>query len=69
MLAAPPAAGEVCLMLPETLIDAYSPQQIALRVERAGVAKARLPALQTVTLGILAGAPSSPLAPCTPPSS
>ena len=43
-------------MLPETLINAYSPQQIALRVEQAGVAKARLPPLQTVTLGILAGA-------------
>jgi formate/nitrite transporter len=56
VLAALPAAGEVCLMLPETLIDAYSPQQIALRVEQAGVAKARLPPLQTVTLGILAGA-------------
>jgi formate transporter len=43
-------------MLPETLINAYSPQQIALRVEQAGVAKARLPPLQTVTLGVLAGA-------------
>jgi formate/nitrite transporter len=43
-------------MLPETLIDAYSPQQIAERTERAGVAKTRLPPLQTVTLGILAGA-------------
>jgi formate/nitrite transporter len=43
-------------MLPETLIDAYSPQQIAERIERAGAAKARLPPLQTVTLGILAGA-------------
>jgi len=43
--------------LPETLeIDAYAPPQIAERVERAGVAKARLPALQTFTLGVLAGA-------------
>jgi formate/nitrite transporter len=48
--------GEVRAMLPETLIDAYSPQQIAERIERAGVTKARLPPLQTVTLGILAGA-------------
>lgn len=43
--------------LPETLeIDAYAPAQIAERVERAGVAKARLPLLQTFTLGVLAGA-------------
>jgi formate/nitrite transporter len=43
--------------LPETLeIDAYAPAQIAERVERAGVAKARLPFLQTFTLGVLAGA-------------
>lgn len=43
--------------LPETLeIDAYAPAQIAERVERAGVAKARLPALQTLALGVLAGA-------------
>jgi formate/nitrite transporter len=42
--------------LPETLeLDAYTPAQIAERVERAGVAKARLPALQTLTLGVLAG--------------
>lgn len=37
-------------------LDAYSPAQIAERVERAGVAKARLPWLQTVALGVLAGA-------------
>lgn len=37
-------------------IDAYSPQQIAQRVEAAGVTKARLPILQTAVLGILAGA-------------
>ncbi len=44
-------------VLPRTLeIDAYAPAQIAERVERAGVAKARLPLLQTVTLGVLAGA-------------
>lgn len=43
--------------LPETLeIDAYAPAQIAERVERAGVAKARLPFPQTFTLGVLAGA-------------
>ncbi|MCX8101479.1 MAG: formate/nitrite transporter family protein [Geminicoccaceae bacterium] len=49
---APPPAR-----LPETLeIDAYAPAQIAERVERAGVAKARLPFLQTFTLGVLAGA-------------
>lgn len=48
----PPAAR-----LAETLeIDAYAPAQIAERVERAGVAKARLPFLQTFTLGVLAGA-------------
>lgn len=51
MDAAPPTR------LPETLeIDAYAPAQIAERVERAGVAKARLPFLQTFTLGVLAGA-------------
>ena len=36
--------------------DAYSPAEIARRVENAGVAKARLPLLQTVMLGVLAGA-------------
>lgn len=36
--------------------DAYSPAQIAERVELSGVAKARLPALKTLMLGILAGA-------------
>lgn len=45
------------LRLAETLeIDAYAPAQIAERVERAGVAKARLPFLETFTLGVLAGA-------------
>jgi formate/nitrite transporter len=36
--------------------DAYAPAQIAHLVESAGVRKAALPALQTVTLGVLAGA-------------
>jgi formate/nitrite transporter len=44
-------------MLPETIeIDAYNPRQIAERVERAGADKVRLPSLQTITLGVLAGA-------------
>ena len=30
--------------------DAYSPAEIAARVETAGVAKARLPTLQTIVL-------------------
>ncbi|HET6467331.1 MAG TPA: formate/nitrite transporter family protein [Geminicoccaceae bacterium] len=43
--------------LPRTLeLDAYAPAQIAERVERAGVAKARLPVLETLMLGLLAGA-------------
>jgi formate/nitrite transporter len=36
--------------------DAYSPQQIAERVDSLGVAKARLPLLSMVMLGVLAGA-------------
>jgi formate transporter len=36
--------------------DAYSPLEIARRVEAVGVAKARLPVLSQVLLGILAGA-------------
>jgi formate transporter len=36
--------------------DAYSPREIAQRVEDAGVAKARLPFLSLVMLGLLAGA-------------
>ena len=36
--------------------DAFSPQEIAQKVESIGVAKARLPFLQTALLGILAGA-------------
>jgi formate/nitrite transporter len=44
-------------MLPETIaVDAYAPRQIAELVERAGVSKARLPLLQTLTLGVLGGA-------------
>lgn len=43
--------------LPLTLeLDAYAPAQIADRVEKAGVAKARLPAVQTLALAVLAGA-------------
>ncbi len=37
-------------------VDAYSPAQIALRIESGGVAKANMPALKTATLGVLAGA-------------
>ncbi len=37
-------------------MDAYTPAQIALLVERGGVAKVRLAPLQTATLGVLAGA-------------
>ncbi len=36
--------------------DAFSPSEIAERVDRIGVAKARLPLLSMVLLGILAGA-------------
>ncbi len=35
--------------------DAYSPKEIAERVESTGVAKARLPLLSQMTLGVLAG--------------
>ena len=38
-----------------TLLDAYAPAQIALLVERGGVAKVGLAPVQTATLGILAG--------------
>ncbi len=41
---------------PDNGFDAYAPAQIAARVERVGVAKVRMPALQTATLGLLAGA-------------
>lgn len=36
-------------------LDAFAPKEIARRVEEIGVAKARLPLLQMVMLGILAG--------------
>jgi formate/nitrite transporter FocA (FNT family) len=42
--------------MPEVFgFDCYSPQQIAERVEAVGVAKANLPLLQMVALGVLAG--------------
>ena len=37
-------------------IDAYAPRKIAKRVEATGVAKANLPTLQTLMIGLLAGA-------------
>ena len=37
-------------------LDAYSPREIAERIENVGVAKARLPLLSIVMLGMLAGA-------------
>ena len=37
-------------------LDAFSPAEIAEKVETVGVAKANLPWLQTVLLGLLAGA-------------
>ena len=40
----------------ESPFDAYSLAEIAARVEDAGIAKARMPFLQTVTLGALGGA-------------
>jgi formate transporter len=39
-----------------TGLDAYSPAQMAVRVEEAGVGKARLSALSTLMLAMLAGA-------------
>lgn len=41
---------------PGNSFDAYAPAEIAARVEKVGVVKAKLPALQTATLGLLAGA-------------
>ncbi len=35
--------------------DAFSPKEIAIRIEEAGVAKVRLPLLSMATLGVLAG--------------
>ena len=37
-------------------LDAYSPREIAEKIQSVGVAKARLPFLQTAMLGVLAGA-------------
>lgn len=37
-------------------IDAYKPAEIAKQINEVGVKKAHLPALQTITLGLLAGA-------------
>jgi formate/nitrite transporter len=39
-----------------TGIDAYAPAEIAARVEKAGIGKARLPALSLMALAMLAGA-------------
>ncbi len=41
--------------MPES-IDAYSPEKIAKMVDSAGIRKARLPVLQLLVLGMLAGA-------------
>ena len=38
------------------IFDAYSPREIAMHVEEVGVAKARLPVLDTLALSVLAGA-------------
>ncbi len=38
------------------IADAYSPEQIALKVEAIGIRKAAAPVVPTVTLGVLAGA-------------
>ena len=37
-------------------LDAYAPAEVARRVQSVGVTKARLPLLQTLVLGVLAGA-------------
>jgi formate/nitrite transporter len=39
-----------------TGLDAYKPAEVARRIEEAGIAKARLPAVQLATLSMLAGA-------------
>ncbi len=41
---------------PRNMFDAYSPREIAMHVEEVGVAKARLPVLDTLALSVLAGA-------------
>ena len=40
----------------DPILDAYTPAQIAERIEKAGVAKAKLPLVPMATLGVLAGA-------------
>lgn len=52
----PSQASEPSDKGPQFDFDAYSPRQMAGRVEAAGVAKANQPILQTAVLGILAGA-------------
>ena len=57
---APPSAREVAQSPPPAPagspgFDAYTPQEIARRVETVGVTKARLPLLTMATLGVLAG--------------
>jgi formate/nitrite transporter len=42
--------------LPPSFFDAYTPDQIALRVEKVGVLKSGLPALPLFALSVLAGA-------------
>ena len=42
--------------LPDEALDAYRPARIAERIEAAGVAKANLGLLETLTLSVLAGA-------------
>jgi formate/nitrite transporter FocA (FNT family) len=39
-----------------TGIDAYTPAEIAARIEKAGIGKARLPTMSLVALAMLAGA-------------
>lgn len=40
----------------QVIFDAYAPAQIAQLIERRGVRKVALPTVQTLTLGVLAGA-------------
>lgn len=42
-------------MIDPTGLDAYAPAQIAERIETIGMAKARLPLVPLITLGVLAG--------------
>lgn len=50
-----------------TGLDAYAPRELAARIESAGVAKAALPLVPLVTLGVL-GACSSASGPCCSPA-